>query len=345
MRVAVVCPYSIDVPGGVQGQAIGLVDGIRAAGHEAWLVAPGVIGAPRARLVGRPVQLRVNGSVAAVSLHPATVARVRRAVADADVVHVHEPFLPPTSPAAFLGPGPPAVGTFHADPSRTVRGLYRLAGRGLKRVIAELAAVTVVSSQAGSAVDHLIEGAVTIPNGIDTASYAVDVERHSHRVVFLGRDEPRKGLDVLLAAWPRVRNAVPGAELVVLGARRDESQEGIRYLGKSVGIAKRQQLAEASIYCAPNLGGESFGISLVEGMAAGCAPVVSDLRAFRFVAGEIARYAPVGDSTGLAEQLILSLLDPRETLERGTAAVRAAAAYDWKHVLPAYLDIYTRLAR
>ena len=345
MKIAVVCPYSIDVPGGVQGQATGLVKGIRAAGHEAWLVAPGVIGSAEARLVGRSVNVRANGSVAPIALHPATIARVRRAVADADVVHVHEPFVAPTSPAAFLGNGPPAVGTFHADPSSTMRRLYRLAGPGLKWAMAKLAAVTVVSREAGSAVDHLVDGAITIPNAIDTGVYAMNVERRPGRVVFLGRDEPRKGLDVLLAAWPLVRAAVPEAELVVLGAHRAGSQDGIRYLGMSVGPAKRQQLAEATVFCAPNLGGESFGISLVEAMAAGCAPVVSDLAAFRSVAGEIARYVPAGDSESLADQIIASLIDRDGTQDRGRAAVQAAAVYDWKQVLPRYIGIYAQLAQ
>ena len=345
MKIAVVCPYSIDVPGGVQEQAIGLVERIGASGHEAWLVAPGVTGLPEAKLVGRSVNVRANGSIAPIALHPATIARVRRAIADADVVHVHEPFVAPTSLAAFLGGAPPAVGTFHADPSSVMRGFYRLAGPVLKSVTAKLAAVTAVSEAARSAVDHLVDGVITIPNAIDSGAYAINAERHPDRVVFLGRDEPRKGLDVLLAAWPVVRAAMPGAELVVLGADRHGSQDGIRYLGLSVGPAKRQQLAEATIFCAPNLGGESFGISLVEAMAAGCAPVVSDLRAFRSVAGETARYVPVGDSRMLADQIIDSLRDRDRTRDRSRAAVRTAARYDWEQVLPRYVDIYERLAR
>jgi phosphatidylinositol alpha-mannosyltransferase len=345
MKIAVVCPYSIDVPGGVQEQAIGLVKRIGASGHEAWLVAPGLTGLPEAKLVGRTVNVRSNGSIAPIALHPATIARVRWAIADADVVHVHEPFVAPTSLASFLGEGPPAVGTFHADPSSAMRGFYRLAGPALKWVTAKLAAVTAVSQAARSAIDSLVDGVITIPNAIDSDAYAIDVDRRPDRVVFLGRDEPRKGLDVLLAAWPKVRAAIPGAELVVLGADRDRSQEGVRYLGLSIGPAKRQQLAEATVFCAPNLGGESFGISLVEAMAAGCAPVVSDLPAFRSVAGETARYVPVGDSGMLADRIIESLRDQDGTRNCSRAAVRMAARYDWEQVLPGYIDIYERLAR
>jgi phosphatidylinositol alpha-mannosyltransferase len=345
MRVAVVCPYSVDVPGGVQGQAVGLVEGLQAAGHEAWLVAPGSTGPPETRLLGRSFNVKVNGSVAPVALQPGTIGRVRRAIRDADVVHVHEPLVVPTSPAAFLGAGPPAVGTFHADPSDMTRRLYHVAAPILRRVLARFDAVTAVSRAAGSAIEHLVDEVIEIPNGIDTRAFSLDVVRRPGRVVFLGRDEPRKGLDVLLAAWPLVHAAVPEAELVVLGAYREAPHESIRYLGTSVGHQKRLQLAEATVFCAPNLGGESFGISLVEAMAAGCAPVVSDLPAFRSVAGDTARYVPVGDPESLAGQLIRALRDTNGSHMRGRAACEAAAVYDWHQVLPRYVDVYARLAR
>jgi phosphatidylinositol alpha-mannosyltransferase len=345
MKIAVVCPYSIEIPGGVQSQAIGLAEGIRSAGHEAWLVAPGVTGPPETRLLGRSVGVRVNGSVAPLALHPATVGRVRRAVADADVVHVHEPLALLASPAAFLGHRPPAVGTFHADPSSTIRNLYRLAGPGLRRILAGLQVVTAVSRAAASAVEQLVDECIIIPNAVDTRSFSVDSPRRPHRVVFVGRDEPRKGLDVLLAAWPLVRAEVSDAELVVLGPDRAGSSESIRYLGVSVGEEKRRHLAEAAIYCGPNLGRESFGIGLVEAMAAGCAPVVSDLPAFRAVAGATARYVPTAHPRRLADELIASLRDTGGTQARGRQAVLAAEAYDWRHILPKYLDIYARIAQ
>jgi len=345
MKIAIVCPYSIDEPGGVQQQAAGLVDGLRAAGHQAWLVAPGTAGPLEARLLGRSIRVRANGSVAPIALHPGTVGRTRRAVQDADVVHVHEPLLAPTSPAAFLGDCPPAVGTFHADPSPLVRKLYQVTAPALRRVLSKLAAVTAVSQAALSGIDGLVEDVVSIPNAIDAGAFSIDAARHPNRVVFLGRDEPRKGLDVLLAAWPIVRSAVEEAELVVLGVDRDDAPQGIRYLGTTVGDEKRLQLAEAAVYCAPNLGGESFGVSLLEAMAAGCAPVVSSLPAFRQVAGKVARYAAVADPDSLATQLIRALRDPVGTEVLGKGAKAAAARYDWQQVLPDYLALYERVAQ
>jgi phosphatidylinositol alpha-mannosyltransferase len=208
-----------------------------------------------------------------------------------------------------------------------------------------LGAVTAVSQAAASAVAGLVEEVISIPNAIDTGAFAMKVERHPTRVVFLGRDEPRKGLDVLLAAWPMVRGAVEDAELVVLGADRGGSHQGIRYLGATVGSEKRRQLAEAAVYCAPNLGGESFGVTLVEAMAAGCALVVSDLLAFRHVAGDVARYAAVSDPEDLADHLTEALRDRTGSQVRGRAASAAATVYDWHHVLPRYIALYERLAR
>jgi phosphatidylinositol alpha-mannosyltransferase len=345
MKIAVVCPYSVDEPGGVQQQAIGLVEELRAIGREAWLVAPGTMGPSETKLIGGSVRVRANGSMAPIALHPAAVGKTRRAVRGADLVHIHEPLMFLTSPAAYLGTDAPAVGTFHADPSTRIRAFYRLAGPVLRRVFSRLQAVTAVSEAAASAVRHLVGELSLIPNAIDVGAFALQGERRSNRVAFLGRDEPRKGLDVLLAAWPMVRAAVNDAELVVLGVDRGGQNSGIRYLGRIVGLEKGRQLAQAGIYCAPNLGGESFGITLLEAMAAGCAPVVSDLEPFRQVAGSVARYAAVADPQSLANQLIEALRDRRESERQGEAARQAAAAYDWRHVLPRYLELYERVRR
>ncbi len=345
MKVAVVCPYAVDEPGGVQQQATGLVEGIRKSGHQAWLVAPGMSGPPATRLLGRPTRVRANGSVAPIALRPGTVRRTRQAVQDADVVHVHEPLLAPVAPAAFLGDRPPAVGTFHADPSAMMRLGYRLASPGLRRVLSKLRAVTAVSPTAASPIEGLVEEVTSIPNGVDTGSFVMEVERYPNRVVFLGRDEPRKGLDVLLGAWPIVRSAVGDSELVVLGARRNTAPAGVYFVSAAGGLEKRRQLAMAAVYCAPNLGGESFGISLVEAMAAGCAPVVSNLEAFRRVAGDTALYVGVGDQDSLARAVIAVLRDRTGTEIRGRAARNAASGYDWRRVLPRYLDLYERAAQ
>jgi phosphatidylinositol alpha-mannosyltransferase len=178
-----------------------------------------------------------------------------------------------------------------------------------------------------------------IPNGLDVASMRVDTARNQTRVVFLGRDEPRKGLDVLLEAWPAVLARVPGAELHVINA--DRGLGGITWWGRVDDATKARILSSASIYVAPHTGGESFGIVLVEAMAAGAVVVASDLPPFRSVAGGCARFFPVGDSGTLAAAIVELLHDPEERARLAAAGVATAEKYDWSVVGAAYRAIYS----
>jgi phosphatidylinositol alpha-mannosyltransferase len=208
-----------------------------------------------------------------------------------------------------------------------------------------LDAVTAVSDAALSAIDGFGLEPILIPNALDTEAFEVEIERRPGRVVFLGRDEARKGLDVLLEAWPLVRAEVDRAELVVIGAERRTADQSITFLGTTVGDEKNKWLASSAVFCGPNLGGESFGISVVEAMAAGCGPVLSDLPAFRAVAGHSAWYHAPGDPVGLSRRIVAALRDPAGTLARGHEARVRAARFDWQRILPRYLDLYQRMAR
>lgn len=339
MKVAVVCPYDLGAFGGVQGQVISLVNWLRDAGHEAWAVAPGTGGPPGTRHVGPVVSVPVNRSRAPITFHPGAVARVREAVTGAEVVHVHEPLVPVTGPAAVLTGGAPRVGTFHADPGPVVSRLYRGAAPLLRRLLGRLAVATAVSPVAAEAVRPFLAARV-VPNGLDTARYLPAGGKAGGRVVFVGRDDPRKGLDLLLQAWPLVRAAVPAARLRVVGAARPCAPAGVAFLGRVGEEAKLRELAEAEVLCAPNLGGESFGLVVAEGMAAGCAVVASDLPAFRQVAGACARLTPIGDATALAEALITVLSDPVESGRLARAGLQEVARFDRSAVLAGYLSAY-----
>jgi phosphatidylinositol alpha-mannosyltransferase len=339
MKIAIVCPYDLGAVGGVQGQVLSLVAWLTEAGHEAWAVAPGKVGPSGARLLGGTVAVPTNRSRAPIALHPAAVGRVREAVAGADVVHVHEPFVPLTGLAALLAPGLPRVGTFHADPGAVVRRLYRAGRPLLRRLARRLAVATAVSPVAAAAVAPFARVRV-VPNALDTALYRPSGEKAVRRVVFVGRDDPRKGLDILLQAWPVVSAAVPGAELRVLGARRSSGPERVTFLGRVDEESKRRELGAAAVLCAPNLGGESFGLVVAEGMAAGCAVVASDLPAFRHVAGNAARLTPPGDAAGLAGALTEVLSDTGETARLGGLALGAVARFDRAAVLDGYLAAY-----
>lgn len=337
MKIAVVCPYDLGTPGGVQQVTVELVDRLGALGHQAWLVGPGRRAG--ARHVGNTVRIRANASVAPVALGPGVGRSVREAIADADVVHIHEPFMPRVSTAA-LRTGVPKVVTFHADAPAWVGTAYRLAPRRLRRAVAD-SVITAVSPVAARVLPAAFGAVEIVPNGVDVAGFP-QTDKVAGRVVFLGRDEPRKGLDVLLHAWPAVRAQVPDAELVVLGARRADTVEGVQYLGRVDEAVKREVLGSAAVYVAPNTGGESFGIVVAEAMAAGAAVVASDVPAFTAVLGGTGVTFPVGDSSRLADEVTRLLDDPAEAVRVGTACRERAAAFDWPTVVDRYLATYER---
>lgn len=330
MRVAVVSPYDLGRPGGVQNQVLELVKQIKLAGHDGWVVGPG---APSSEGIdiGPTVVIPANGSRVPICLSPSAIRRTRDAVAEADVVHLHEPLMPVVGPA-LLSHDTPMVATAHAAAPRWVRSLYRMTPHRwwTGRV------VTAVSSVAAAALpmSHWI-----VPNGLDTSAYRLAVEREPYRVAFLGRSEPRKGLPVLLTAWAQIHEAFPSSELVVLGATGVDGN-GIIFKGRVYDDTKRRELAESSIYVAPNLGDESFLITLIEGMAAGCAAVATDLPAFRDVAGEAASYFERGNPHALATAVMKVMAEPAERHRLTAAANARIGRYDWSVVMPRYLEAY-----
>ncbi len=333
-----VCPYDLARPGGVQDQAIKLCRWLQEAGHDAWLIGPGGSGPPGARLVGPVTVIRANGAATPITLSPGAWRRTAEAVSDADLVHIHEPFMPIVSQAATAAGNLPKVGTFHADPSRAVRRLYRIGGPMLRRIAGRLTLATAVSPVAAAPLAGLVDVRL-VPNGLDTSEFA-PARKVAHRVAFLGRDEPRKGLSVLLDAWPLVLSRVPNAELVVAGSIERGRHHGVRFVGVVDENQKRELLATSAVFCAPNIGGESFGIVLTEAMAAGCALVVSGLAAFVHVTGEAALLTKPGDPAGLAAALVRVLTRPEERASLAEAAIARVARFDRGVVLDGYLGVY-----
>jgi len=178
-----------------------------------------------------------------------------------------------------------------------------------------------------------------IPNGVDLDAYRSGGQRHRQRVAFVGRDDPRKGFSVLLAAWEQVRAVIPGAELIAIGPE-GQDRPGIRFVGRGTNQAKSEWLQSSEIFVAPNLGGESFGLVLAEGMAAGCAVIASDLAAFRYVTAGTARLVPSGESRPLAAALVDLLTHPGQTTAMGERARERARAFGWARVFPMYRSAY-----
>ena len=346
MKVGLVCPYDLGRPGGVQQQVIDIGRLLAAQGETVTIIGPGAITLrePAASLVsvGRVRTIRANRSVVPLALGFDVARQIREAAANLDVLHVHEPLIPVVGPAA-LRAGRPVVATFHALSPPWVSLLYRAGPpRWFRHRWLGGAVLTAVSPAAAQGPAPLGSIAI-IPNGVDIAAYKPAVKIPG-RLAFLGRDEPRKGLGILLAAWPMIKAEHPDATLVVIGADGPAGHhgeiDGIDFRGRVPEAEKRRLLGEAPIMAAPNLGGESFGLVLVEAMASGCAVVASDIPAFRAVVGDAAKLVTPGSATELAAAISRLLLDPASTTALGVAGRERAGDYDWSRVLPMYQACY-----
>jgi phosphatidyl-myo-inositol alpha-mannosyltransferase len=353
-----VCPYAWDVPGGVQSHIRSLAPALRARDHDVLVIAPrsarsGNLDAGDAMLVGRAVGVPANGSVAPIAFGPAAAARVRRALQDwqPDVLHLHEPLIPSLSLLALWAHSGPVVGTFHAAAESSIG--YRAIGPALRRAAAKLTVRTAVSDAARSLAARYFPGHYYLtPNGIEVARFAsaeaIDLGP-GRKVLFLGRVERRKGLEVLIQAMTRLRDL--DVTLVVGGdgpqatrCRRLADQLRVRtvWLGRVHDDRKPGVYRTADVYCAPGLGGESFGIVLVEAMAAGVAVVCSDLPGFRSVAAGTAEMAPPGDAGRLAGAVRKVLMDDATAASMRTASSRTASMFDWKRLIKGVEAVYDR---
>lgn len=358
MRIGIVCPYSLDVPGGVQNHAQGLAQALRTRGHSVQVLAPGVQSSPRDGhlvTVGRSVPIRFNGSVARVAFGPYAFARTRRWLREGrfDIVHVHEPLTPSVSVLALWASDAAVVATFHtANPDSRA---LSLAARLLRRSTDKISVRVAVSDAArGTLVEHMGVEPVVIPNGIFCEDFASAEARPEYgddgpTIVFVGRtDEPRKGLAVLLAAFAQVAAVHPTVRLLIAGrgahpaSSAGNGRSRIAYLGMVSDAEKARLLASATVYVAPHVGGESFGVVLVEAMAAGAAVVASDLPAFRAVLdeGRLGALFPVGDAAAAATSILGMLGDAGHRDSVRAAARIGAQGYDWAVVAPRIEAMY-----
>jgi phosphatidyl-myo-inositol alpha-mannosyltransferase len=364
LRIGIVCPYSFDVPGGVQFHVRDLAEALIAHGHTVSVLAPADDDTPippYMTAAGRAVPVRYNGAVARMTFGPLTAARVRRwlAAGDFDVLHLHEPVTPSLGMLALWFAEGPIVATMHTALIRS-RGLqmaYPLVRQSLEKISARIA----VSEDARrTLVEHMGGDAVVIPNGVyvDRFARAEPDPRwtgtpDAPTVAFLGRlDESRKGLPVLLEAVPAVLREKPGTRFLVAGrgdtgpdevrALLGDDARAVEFLGGITDDEKAALLRSVDVYCAPQTGGESFGIVLVEAMSAGAAVVASDLGAFRRVldegaAGTLFR---TGDAADLAATLVRVLDDEGLRDKARTHAAEIVQRYDWSHVTAEVLTVY-----
>lgn len=368
MRIGIVCPYSLDRPGGVQLHVIDLAEALIRRGHYVSVLAPAAKGTKVPGYVttaGRSIPVRYNGATARLTFGLAAAQRVRRWLADGDfdVVHLHEPGTPSLSVIAMWARLGPTVGTFHTSTEDSL--MLRLAKPWIKPGYEELDARIAVSPSAARTVREHLRVGVThiIPNGVDTSAYLASSPREEWQgtvvaptVGILGRmDEPRKGLDDYLDAIPLIRSHHPRARFLVAGRFSDRvaakvARAGAEVVGELDEAEKAEFMSSVDVYCAPNLGGESFGIVLVEAMAAGCPVVASDLIAFRDVATsdsgeECAAFFPVGDAAKLAEAVCGLLDDPVGRAALATRGRVRAGTFDWHQVAPRIEETYADAIR
>lgn len=354
-----VCPYSFDVPGGVQNHVQDLADTLIGLGHEVSVLAPTEEEDDLPGYVvstGRAVPVRYNGSVARVQFGPISAARVRRWLSTGgfDVLHVHEPINPSISMFAVLYAREPVVATLHTAISRS---WAMSAAQGMLQVVLEKITARIAVSDLARRVhvEHLAGGAWEIPNGVAVAKFAHAVPLpgwpgEGGVIGFLGRfTEPRKGFPVLLDALAVLARRRPGLRLLVAGPGDPDEMEipeqvrpRITFLGRVSEADKARMLRSVDVYVAPNTGGESFGMILTEAMAAGAPVAASDLDAFRRVldGGAAGELFPVGDSAALVRTLDALLDDPARRAELSRRGREVVAAFDWPVVALRVLEVY-----
>jgi phosphatidylinositol alpha-mannosyltransferase len=361
VKVGLVCPYTWDVPGGVQAHVHDLAVALIALGHDVSVITPADDDAPLPPYVvsaGRAVPVPYNGSVARLAFGVLSLGRVRRWLREGafDVVHVHEPSAPSLSLLATWAADVPIVATFHTSVSRSraMAAAYSILQTALEKISGRIA---VSEAARRTLVEHLGGDAVLIPNGVQVSNFAAAKpfpgwQGEGEAIGFLGRiDEPRKGFPVLLEAFELLASRRPGLRLLVAGpgdtddvrkALPESLQSRVTLLGLVSDVDKARMLRSIDLYVAPNTGGESFGIVLLEAMAAGTPVLASDLDAFRVVLDDARAGVlfPTGDAEALARAAGDLLDDPDRRASLSVQGSRRALDYDWSTVARDIVRVY-----
>ena len=356
MRVALVCPYSLTIPGGVQNQVLALARSLRSVGHHVRVLGPCDGPPPDSGVtaLGNSVPFASNGSVAPIAPDFACALRTIRALRDGefDVVHIHEPLCPGPSLTSLLFTDRPTIGTFHRSGGSALYDVFRPIARLVGR---RLTIRSAVSADAEETIAAVIGGTYErVFNAVEVDRFvkASPAPTQGPTLFFIGRHEPRKGLDVLLEAIAelpahvRLWVASDGPQTPELRTRFGDD-ERIEWLGRISDDDAASRLRAADVFCAPSLHGESFGIVLLEAMAAQTAIVASDLPGYRNVARhEVdALLVPPGDAGALAAA-VRRLLDEPDLCDRlVTAGEARAEEFAMERLADRYVELYDQALR
>jgi phosphatidylinositol alpha-mannosyltransferase len=362
MRVALACPYAWDSPGGVQTHVRQLAGRLRDHGHRVLVLAPGSTPAPEpfVRIVGRPLRVPYQGTVAPLSFSPGSVGRVRAAlrVFRPDILHVHEPLTPSTSMVAALASSAPVMATFHAHSERSL--LFDLGAPLVRPVWRRLAVRAAVSEAARRFVARRMgDGIRIIPNGVDVERFAEAMPSSDlppgRRLLWVGRLDPQKGFPVAVQAFARLAGSIPDLWLVVAGDGRDRDAVGrvdltVRERVLMLGGVAHDRLPgyyrAADVFVSAAVGQESFGLVLVEAMAAGLPVVATDIPGYREVVrdGVDGLLVPPRDPIALADAAARVLDDPGAARMYAQAGRERAGRYSWDHVAREIEEAYAEAA-
>jgi phosphatidylinositol alpha-mannosyltransferase len=371
VKIGIVVPFSWSYWGGVVEHAENQAQALRARGHDVTLVMghdpPGHLTRllhPRSGRhgllpdgiipVGRSVVVPANGTLPNIVLSPRSIPKVREVLTQQrfDVVHLHEPMTPAICVATLSFARCGIAATWHAAGTLGwMRGARRTWGFLADRIDARIA---VSRMAAESAARWLGSSYEIIPNGV-VVPPAVPPDGRDHHVVFIGRHDARKGLSVLLEAWPSIRRA-SGARLRLIGtdplqyrllhSRMRFDEDGIDVLGIVPSLERDRELARAKLVVSPALGGESFGMVLVEAFAQATPVVASNITGYAEVAdATCATLVPPGDASALSGAVVAALADEQRRSAMG-AAGRALVEqrYAWPDVAARLEGVYERIA-
>lgn len=356
MHIGLICPYSLTMPGGVQSQVLALARALRHRGHSVRVLAPCDGPPPDAGVtpLGLSLPASANGSIAPVAPDPSAQLRVIRAMRDEafDVIHLHEPIAPGPTITALLTRPAPLIGTFHAAGRCLTYELIPKAVRFLARRLDDRVAVSEDARKL--AMKYLAGEYHILFNGVEVNRYRNSPAYKSDRptVFFVGRHEQRKGLHVLLEAVKllptdtRVWIAGDGPETRTLKTQYSHDPR-LEWLGPIDETEKIARLRGADVFCAPSLFGESFGIVLLEGMAAGTPVVASDIGGYANAArqGRDAILFRTGDHQALATAIRQLLQDQEKVDALVSSANQRAEEFSMDRLADLYIARYAALTR
>ncbi len=353
MKVGMISPYSLTIPGGVQHQILGLARALRRQGVDTRVLGPCDGPPPDAGVtpLGNSLPTAANGSIAPIAPDPAAQLRIFRALRDEnfDVLHLHEPMAPGPTMTALTLKQAPVVATFHrAGDSRS----YQYLNRGVRWLRKRIEVSVAVSEEAAHIARTQLGGEYELLfNGVEVVRYeAVEAEREAQpTLLFVGRHEPRKGLSVLLDAMAMLPPDVQlwvgsdGPQTAELKARV-AGDPRVQWLGRLSEREKIERLKQATVFVAPSLGGESFGIVLLEAMAAHTPVVASDLTGYSDVArgGKDALLVPPGDAGALAEALVTVLGSPGVAARLTASGDERAREFSMQTLADRYITLYEK---